>query len=261
MVQSLPWSTCMHVIFMTEPELWLVCEPPALRTTHRPADRQSGGSVGETREDCWRWFLASKYGRCGRLSRVQGNVAVPSFLHRGLWQPGSSSHLWAQLLRLHPGCLGASLGAVWGWVCPGSSSLSLARASIPCALRADPHVWTARCPPHLCACRKTCAAGSCGVMVWGWSLSPLISLGLNCKDLGICGGFPGSSAGKESTCNAGDPDSWVRKISWRRDRLATPVFLDFTSNSDDKESAYDAGDLGSVSRLGRSPGGGHGNPL
>ena len=37
------------------------------------------------------------------------------------------------------------------------------------------------------------------------------------------GGFPGNAAGKESTCNAGDP--------------------------------------GSIPRLGRSPGGGHGNPL
>ena len=40
---------------------------------------------------------------------------------------------------------------------------------------------------------------------------------------GLCRGFPGSSGGKESTCNAGD--------------------------------------LGSIPELGRSPGGGHGNPL
>ena len=34
-------------------------------------------------------------------------------------------------------------------------------------------------------------------------------------------GFPDSSVGKESTCNAGRPqfDSWVGKICWRRDRL------------------------------------------
>ena len=77
-------------------------------------------------------------------------------------------------------------------------------------------------------------------------------------------GFPDSSVGKESTCNAGEPgsisglgrspgegigyplqytwaslvaqlviclqcgrpkfDPWVRKIPWRRDRLSTPVF-------------------------------------
>ena len=54
-------------------------------------------------------------------------------------------------------------------------------------------------------------------------------------------GFPGSSAGKESTCNAGDwLDSWVRKIPWRRDRLPTPVFLGFPGGSDGKESACSA---------------------
>ena len=31
--------------------------------------------------------------------------------------------------------------------------------------------------------------------------------------------------------------------------------------SDDKESTCNAGDLGSIPGLGRSPGGGHGNPL
>ena len=44
-------------------------------------------------------------------------------------------------------------------------------------------------------------------------------------------GFPGSLAGKESACNAGDLGSrpgfnpWVRKISWRRAWQPTPVFL------------------------------------
>ena len=74
--------------------------------------------------------------------------------------------------------------------------------------------------------------------------------------------FPGSSTGKESTCN-GRPlvDSWVRKIPWRRDRLPTPVYLGFPDGSVDKESACNVGDLGSVPGLGRSPGGEHGNPL
>ena len=35
----------------------------------------------------------------------------------------------------------------------------------------------------------------------------------------------------------------------------------FSGGSDSKESACNAGDLGSISGLGRSPGGGHGNPL
>ena len=47
------------------------------------------------------------------------------------------------------------------------------------------------------------------------------------------------------------------KIPWRRDRL----FLGFPGGSDGKESSCNEGDLGSIPGLGRSPGGGHGNPL
>ena len=35
----------------------------------------------------------------------------------------------------------------------------------------------------------------------------------------------------------------------------------FPGGSDGKESAFNAGDLGLILGLGRSPGGGHGNPL
>ena len=56
-------------------------------------------------------------------------------------------------------------------------------------------------------------------------------------------------------------DSWVRKFPWRKDRLPTPIFLGFPGGSDGKESAFNAGDLGSIPGLGRSPGGGHGDPL
>ena len=35
----------------------------------------------------------------------------------------------------------------------------------------------------------------------------------------------------------------------------------FPGGSDDKETACNAGDLGSIPGLGRCPGGGHGNPL
>ena len=51
-------------------------------------------------------------------------------------------------------------------------------------------------------------------------------------------GFPDSSVGKESACNAGDTgfDLWVGKIHWRRDRLPTPVFLGFPGGSPGKES-------------------------
>ena len=36
---------------------------------------------------------------------------------------------------------------------------------------------------------------------------------------------------------------------------------DFPGGSDDKESAHNVGDLGSIPGSGRSPGEGHGNPL
>ena len=56
-------------------------------------------------------------------------------------------------------------------------------------------------------------------------------------------------------------DPWARKIPWRRDVLPTPVFLGFPGGSGSKESTCSVGDLGSIPELGRSPGGGHGNPL
>ena len=40
-----------------------------------------------------------------------------------------------------------------------------------------------------------------------------------------------------------------------------PGSLGFPGSSDGKESTCNAGDLGLIPRLGRSPGGGHGNPL
>ena len=56
-------------------------------------------------------------------------------------------------------------------------------------------------------------------------------------------------------------NSWVGKICWRRDRLPTPVFLDFPCVSADKESACNAGNLGSIPGLGRFPGEGKGYPF
>ena len=43
--------------------------------------------------------------------------------------------------------------------------------------------------------------------------------------------------------------------------VAFPYKLGFSGVSDGKESTCNAGDLGSIPGLGRSPGGGHGNPL
>ena len=56
-------------------------------------------------------------------------------------------------------------------------------------------------------------------------------------------------------------DSWVRKISWWRDRLPTPVFLSFPCGSAGKESACNAGDLSLTPGLGRSPEEGKDYPL
>ena len=62
----------------------------------------------------------------------------------------------------------------------------------------------------------------------------------------ILRGFPDSSVGKDSTCNAGRPwfNSWVRKIPWRRDRLPTLVFLGFPCGSVGKESGILGNSLG-----------------
>ena len=48
-------------------------------------------------------------------------------------------------------------------------------------------------------------------------------------------------------------DSWISKIHWRRDRLPTPVYLGFPCGSAGKASACNAGDLGWIPGLGRSP--------
>ena len=50
-------------------------------------------------------------------------------------------------------------------------------------------------------------------------------------------------------------------MPWRRDRLPTSVFMGFPSGSNCKEFTCNAGDLGLIPELGRSLGGGHGNPL
>ena len=67
--------------------------------------------------------------------------------------------------------------------------------------------------------------------------------------------FPGSSAGKESACNAGDPDSipGLGRSAGERDKLPTPVILGFPGGSAGKESTCNLGDLDSIPGLKRSP--------
>ena len=79
----------------------------------------------------------------------------------------------------------------------------------------------------------------------------------------MIGGFPDSSVGKESACNAGDPSSipGVGKVRWKRDRLPTTVSWGFPYGSAGKEYACYVGDLGPIPGLGRSPGERKGYPL
>ena len=52
-----------------------------------------------------------------------------------------------------------------------------------------------------------------------------------------------------------------REFPLEKDRLPSPVFLGFPCDSAGKESACNAGDLGSIPGLGRYPGEGKGYPL
>ena len=67
-------------------------------------------------------------------------------------------------------------------------------------------------------------------------------------------GFPDSSVGKESTCNAGDPGSipGLGRSAGEGIGLPTPVFLGFPCGSAGKESACHVGDLGSIPGEGNS---------
>ena len=59
----------------------------------------------------------------------------------------------------------------------------------------------------------------------------------------------------------GRPPLDFRKIYCRRDRLPTPLFLDFSGGSAGKESGYNAGDLCLIPGLGRSSGEEKDHPL
>ena len=56
-------------------------------------------------------------------------------------------------------------------------------------------------------------------------------------------------------------DPWDGKVFWRSKWQPIPVFLGLPGGSDGKESACNAGDLGSISALGRSPGEVNGYPF
>ena len=76
-------------------------------------------------------------------------------------------------------------------------------------------------------------------------------------------GFPGSSAGKESTCNAGDPGliSGLGRSPGEGIGYPFQYSWDSLGGSAGKESPCNAGDLGSILGLGRFAGEGEGYPL
>ena len=74
-------------------------------------------------------------------------------------------------------------------------------------------------------------------------------------------GFPGSSAGKESACNAGDPGSIPGLGRSAGEGIGYPLQYSWASLVAGKESACHVGDLGLIPGLGRSPGKGNGYPL
>ena len=69
-------------------------------------------------------------------------------------------------------------------------------------------------------------------------------------------GFPGSWAGKESTCNAGDPSLTPESGRSPGKGIDYPL-----SVSEGKESTCNVGDLGLIPGLGRSPWEGNNYPL
>ena len=74
--------------------------------------------------------------------------------------------------------------------------------------------------------------------------------------------FPGSSVGKNSSCNAGDPDTIPETGRSPGEGIGSSLQYFWASlETVGKESVLNAGHLGLIPGLGRSPGGGHGNPL
>ena len=76
-------------------------------------------------------------------------------------------------------------------------------------------------------------------------------------------GFPDSSVGKESTCNAGDPGSIPMSGRSTGEGMGYSLQYSWASLVAQlvKKSACNVTDLGSIPGLGRSPGEGKGCPL
>ena len=95
---------------------------------------------------------------------------------------------------------------------------------------------------------------TCGIW-YCWSKLFIPSLLVKC--------FPGCSAGKKSTCNAGGPGLIPRlgRSAGEGIGLPTPVFFGFPGGSGGKESACSLGDLSFIPGMWSFPREGNGYPL
>ena len=104
----------------------------------------------------------------------------------------------------------------------------------------------------------------------------VISIFKTCTWIFMAASFIIAKIWKQPRCPLGFPDKSVKNLPamqetpvrflgweylWRRDRLPTPVFLDFPCSSAGKESACNAGGLGLTPGLGKASGKGNGYPL
>ena len=98
---------------------------------------------------------------------------------------------------------------------------------------------------------------------WAWSLGWEDPLKEGMTTHSRIFGFPGRLRQEKICLQCRRPRfySWVRKIPWRRDRLPSPVFLGLLGSSDGKESTCNVGDPGLIRGSGRSPEEGIGYPL
>ena len=84
----------------------------------------------------------------------------------------------------------------------------------------------------------------------------------HCGGFSRCRGFPGSSVGKESACNAGDPSSIPGLGRSAGEGIGYPLQYSWASLvAAGKESTRNVGDLGSIPGLERCPGEGKHYPL
>ena len=123
-----------------------------------------------------------------------------------------------------------------------------------------------QCNPLQCSCLENPRdGGAWWAAVYGvaWSRTRLKRLSSS-KHVSV--GFPGGTCGTEPACQCRRHkrrwfNPWVGKIPLEKGWLPTSVFLGFLAGLAGKESACNAGDLGPIPGLGRSPQGGNGNPL